>query len=169
MNNRQNMQAIMHYQKYDHMPVVSFGFWRETLDKWAEEGHITKEQAENWADNNDTDYQINTLLGFDFNWGGGISCDNFLSPRFKRELLRTLPDGSEVHRQTDGLIVRTKPGVVSIPAHEGTSLTGREAWEELYIPRLTYRPDRVNAEAIKTAYDHLSTIDSPVYLVLGRR
>ena len=167
MNNRQNMHAIMHYEKYDHMPVVCFGFWRETLEKWAEEGHITHEQAKGWGDNNDIDYAINRLLGFDYNWGGGISCNNFLSPAFKNEVLRTLPDGSEVRRESSGLIVRTKPGVVSIPAHEGTTLTDREAWEELYVPKLTFRPDRVNAAQIKAAYDHLAGIDAPVYLFLG--
>ena len=157
----------MHYRKYDHMPVVSFGFWRETLEKWAKEGHITSEMAASWGDNNDTDYQINELLGFDYNWGGGIGCDIFLSPPFKRELLRTLPDGSQVHRDSNGLIVRTKPGVISIPAHEGTSLTGREAWEELYLPRLTFRPDRIDEAAVRAAYAHLADIDAPVYLYLG--
>ena len=45
MNNRQRVRAILHYEDYDRMPVVHFGYWNETLDKWAAEGHITPEQA----------------------------------------------------------------------------------------------------------------------------
>jgi len=28
-----------------------------------------------------------------------------------------------------------KPGLISIPAEIGTTLTGREAWEEHYLPK----------------------------------
>ena len=48
-----------------------------------------------------------------------------------------------IKRDGSGLIVLVKPGVVSIPAEIGTSMTGREAWEELYKPRLTFSEDRV--------------------------
>ena len=71
MNDRERMRAIMHYENYDHMPLVCFGYWNETLDKWAQEGHLTREEAEGWADGNDRDYAIMRKLGFDFNW----NCD----------------------------------------------------------------------------------------------
>ena len=44
MNNRENALAILRYQSYERMPVVAFGYWHETLQKWAEEGHITRRQ-----------------------------------------------------------------------------------------------------------------------------
>ena len=37
MNNRERFRAIMHYENYDRMPVVQFGYWYESLDKWLAE------------------------------------------------------------------------------------------------------------------------------------
>lgn len=34
MNHRERVKAIFHYQLYDRMPVVHFGYWNETLEKW---------------------------------------------------------------------------------------------------------------------------------------
>ncbi|MBR4236046.1 MAG: hypothetical protein IKR85_08290 [Clostridia bacterium] len=167
MTNRERMLAVLHYENYDRMPCVDFGFWRETLDKWVREGHLEAELAANYSDNNDADFVIMQKLGFDFNWGGGVSCSNFLSPAFEPETLEVRPDGSVVRRDSLGLIVRTKPGVISIPAHEGSTLTGREAWEEFYLPKLTMRADRVNYEAIKRAYDNQAAHDTPVYIFFG--
>ena len=45
MNNRERAMAVLHYQDYDRLSVVHFGFWRETLAKWAAEGHITEQEA----------------------------------------------------------------------------------------------------------------------------
>ena len=42
MNHRERALAVLNYQPYDRLPIVHFGYWNETLDKWAEEGHITK-------------------------------------------------------------------------------------------------------------------------------
>jgi hypothetical protein len=33
MNGRERSMAILHYQSYDRLPVVHFGFWDETLLK----------------------------------------------------------------------------------------------------------------------------------------
>lgn len=33
MNNRERINAILHYQPYDVMPVVSFGYWDQTVQK----------------------------------------------------------------------------------------------------------------------------------------
>ena len=45
MNNRQRVHAIMNYENYDRMPVVHFGLWDETLEKWVREGHISGDEA----------------------------------------------------------------------------------------------------------------------------
>ena len=50
MNNRERMQAIMHYRDYDRMPVVSFGYWHETLTKWRVEGHVAPEEEKGYAE-----------------------------------------------------------------------------------------------------------------------
>ena len=96
MNNRERMRAIMHYEAYDRMPIVSFGFWNETLEKWAEEGHITQEEAEGYArygDNSPADRQLMKNLGFDFNWNATASGATFLRPGFPEEILEKKPDG----------------------------------------------------------------------------
>ena len=68
MNNRERTFAILNYEKYDRMPVVHFGHWDETLEKWYKEGHITEEEAKGCRDGNSYDASIAKKLGFDFNW-----------------------------------------------------------------------------------------------------
>lgn len=43
MTFRENAMAVLHYGAYEKFPVVSFGYWGETVQKWANEGHITRE------------------------------------------------------------------------------------------------------------------------------
>ena len=70
MNNRERLKAVMHYESYDRLPCVSFGYWNETLDLWADQGHISREAAELYRTKGDSgpgDKQIMEQLGFDFN------------------------------------------------------------------------------------------------------
>lgn len=147
MNHRERVNAILHYQDYDRIPVVSFGYWNETLFKWAQEGYVTKEEAEGYArqgDSSPADRQVMDRLGFDFNWSASAGGNSHLFPRFAPQVLETRAGGAQVVRNEEGLIVLTHEGLVSIPSEIGTSLTGREAWEELYLPRLRYSKDRVD-------------------------
>ena len=41
MNLRENVRAVLQYEPFDHMPVIHFGYWQETLEKWREEGHLS--------------------------------------------------------------------------------------------------------------------------------
>lgn len=153
MTHRENILAILHGQNYETMPIVSFGYWRETLQKWAAEGHITQEEADGYAkegDNSQWDKSVMKRLGFDFNWNSCVGCSVDLFPHFEKEILEKRPDGSQVVRDPVGLIVLEKPGTVSIPAEIGTSLMDRESWEELYLPRLQWSDDRYNAELLKS-------------------
>ena len=141
MNLRETVNAILHYQNYEYMPVVSFGYWVETLQKWAQEGHISQEEVEGYTtlgDNSQADRSIMDRLGFDFNWSCCSVGRSGLYPSFERKLLEQQEDGSEIIRDEQGLIVKIKPGIVSIPSEIGTSLTGREAWEKEYLPRLQW-------------------------------
>ena len=54
MTNRENTLAILRYQPYERMPVVAFGYWNETVEKWANEGHIT------WRKQTDTARRVTT-------------------------------------------------------------------------------------------------------------
>ena len=150
MTHRENAMAILHYQPYERMPLVAFGYWNETVLKWAEEGHITREEALDYnshGDNGWGDRQIMKKLGFDFNWASCIGSNVLFLPGFEREILETLPDGSQIVRDNMGLIVKEKPGTVSIPSEIGTTLTDREVWEREYLPRLQMDISRVPVEA----------------------
>lgn len=152
MTFRENVMAILHYEKYDRFPVVAFGYWKETLEKWAWEGHITPEEASSYAtdgDNSEADRMVMKRLGFDFNWNSCIGANHGLIPAFDKIMLEEKPDGSRIMRDGNGLIVLEKPGIVSIPAEIGTSLTDRKAWEELYLPKLQWSADRVNTDSLK--------------------
>lgn len=156
MTFRENALAILRYESYEKMPVVSFGYWGETLEKWCREGHVTKEESEGYSahgDNSSADNSVMKKLGFDFNWNScaGYKCS--LYPDFETEIIEQKPDGSRIIRDGNGLIVLIKPGVVSIPAEIGTSLTDREAWESLYLPKMQWSDDRINIEYMKTLCD----------------
>ena len=153
MTFRENVLAILHYQNFDHLPVVSFGYWVETLQKWAAEGHITQEEANGYAkkgDNSAADNSVMKKLGFDFNWNSCPGTSNMLFPGFPWEVLEEKPDGSRIMRNGDGLIILNKPGNVSIPSEIGTTLTDRDAWEELYLPKLQWDEKRVDTDFFKT-------------------
>ena len=146
MNNRENALAILRYQDYERMPVVAFGYWKETLLKWVREGHITQAEADDYArsgDNSWGDRSIMDRLGFDFNWNAGVGCHVLLRPGFEEIVLQEKPDGSRIIRDSQGLICNVKPGIKSIPGEIGTSMTGRQAWEKEYLPRLQMNTDRV--------------------------
>ena len=167
MTNRERVRAILHYEKYDRMPVVAFGYWNETVAKWADEGYITHEEAEGYGDNNEYDRSIMAKLGFDFNWNSCFYSNSFLFPHFETQIIETKPDGSIIRRNSEGLIELVKPGIVSIPAEIGTSMTGREAWEELYKPKLTFSEDRINKDYIAQAVAEEPTRELPLALHVG--
>ena len=170
MTNRERVRAILHYEKTDRMPIVAFGFWDETVDKWAREGYITKEEAEGYkhnGDNSEADRKIMSDLGFDFNWNSCFYASSFLRPTFKEEILETKPDGSIIKRDSQGLIVQVKPGIVSIPAEIGTSLTDREAWESMYKPKLMFTEDRISQEYIDKYAAIENERDLPLALHVG--
>lgn len=149
MTIRENVNAILHYKNYDRMPVVHFGYWGELLAKWHEEGHITAQEAGGYGDGNDVDRSIAQKLGFDFCWTCQYGCHNGLLPGFEGKVIETRADGSVISQNGNGLIQLTKAGCDSIPSTIGTLLTGREAWDELYKPRLQPDSRRYNTDDIK--------------------
>jgi len=159
MNNRERVRAILHYEDYDRMPVVHFGYWNETLDKWAAEGHITPEQARTWADGNPTDAAIGAKLGFDFNWYTCFAPDTRLRPPFERKLIQTLPDGSRHVLDEEGTVILQRDGAGSIPKEIEHLLKDRKSWETLYLPKLQYEVERVTEAYVLSAgemvrFDH---------------
>ncbi len=170
MTNRERVMAILHYEKYDRIPLVAFGYWTETLDKWADEGHITHKEAIEYAqqgDNSAADRSIMDKLGFDFNWNRCIGGNNTLFPLFEEKVLEVDDDGSQVVSDGLGHITRMKPGVSSIPAEIGTLLTDRSVWESEYLPRLKDSADRVNLEMMSRIKAQDSERTDPLALHCG--
>ena len=156
MNYRENVNAILHYQPFEKMPIVSFGYWGETVQKWAEKGHITREEADGYCrygDNSEADRSIMKRLGFDFNWNSCYGGNVGLYPAFERKVLEQKADGGQVIRDEQGLIVLVKPGVVSIPAEIGTTLTDRDVWEKEYLPRLQWEAERIDTSLFESLKD----------------
>lgn len=140
MNNRERVKAILHYQPVDSLPVVHFGFWPETLEKWHGEGHLTEEESK-------TGYEgclsIDRKLGFDFNWFSTFFYHGSLHPMFERKMLEELPDGSKKVMNAYGVVEMEKPGAGSIPMEVSHTLTDRASWEEHYLPRLQFSAERI--------------------------
>jgi uroporphyrinogen decarboxylase len=148
MRHFERVEAILNYKNYDMMPVVHFGFWRETLLKWADEGHITQAEANDWSDGTPTDFRLTAKLGFDFNWYNCFVPDTYLCPPFEVEILEELPDGTQKVLNGSGVIVLQKKDIVSIPAEIDHLLKSRKEWESHYLKRLQFNIDRVTSATV---------------------
>jgi hypothetical protein len=155
MNNRERTLAILNYENYDRLPLVHFGFWEDTLHKWAAEGHLTIEEAENWKDGNPVDAVITKKLGFDFNWANCFSPLTGLLPEIEEQVLDELPDGSRKVLNEDGAIVIEKEGLTSIPTEVDHLLKGRKEWEEFFLPRLQFSEERITGTTVNTGEEEL--------------
>ncbi len=151
MNHCERAMAILNYQPYDRLPVVHFGYWTETLEKWAAEGHITRAQATGWRDGNAIDCAIGARLGFDYGWGGVFGPNLGLQPGFRRKVIAEFPDGSRHVLDRDGAIVLEKPDIVSIPSEIDHLLKGRAEWERIFRPRLRYSDRRLAGARVNAA------------------
>ena len=148
MTHRERTLAILHYENYDRLPIVHFGFWEETLEKWHREGHITAAEASTWKDGNPVDQSIGEKLGFDFNWYNCYNPNYFLFPEFDRTIIESLPDGSRKVRNKYGAVVLQNDHAGSIPAEVDHLLKTRKDWEEHYLPRLQFTVERIRASTV---------------------
>ncbi len=145
MTNRERLLAILNRKEYDRLPIIHFGFWNETIEKWVVEGHLTRHEGDTLGWNG-----VAKKLGFDSNLNTWAGCKVDLFPVFEEKLIRTLADGSEHYMQDDGVIVLRKKEAGSIPAEIAHTLTDRESWEEHYKPRLQFSLDRIDVDHIKS-------------------
>jgi hypothetical protein len=153
MTNRECAISILHFQDFSRLPIVHFGFWRETLTKWHQQGHLTSDEARLWNDNTPIDASIGKKLGFDFNWYNCFAPATGLVPPFEEKVLEKLPDGSFKVLDENGVIVLKKTGVVSIPAEIDHLLKDRKSWQEHYRHRLEFSNDRIMAQQVNTSID----------------
>ncbi|MBQ8209117.1 MAG: hypothetical protein IJZ35_00840 [Clostridia bacterium] len=166
MTNRERAMNILHYKDVDRLPAVHFGYWGELLQEWAQQGKIPAELAENNWDGTEKDKILDKLIGWDFNWSCTAGANNGLYPRFEEKTLEILPDGSRRVLNSVGVIERIKPGITSIPSEDDYTLKDREAFENLYKPKMQYSPDRVNFEYFKN-FNETRDMSRPIGLNLG--
>ena len=155
MNNRERILSVLNYEPYDCLPLIHFGFWKQTLEKWALEGYISAEDAENWSDCSPIDNQISSLLGFDCNWASCFMPKIYLNPDFDEEVIKVNADGSKHLRQADGVVVLQKAGAGSIPMEIDHLLKDRKSWQEHYLPRLQFTPERITKARVNTGKEFL--------------
>ena len=166
MTNRENALAILNYENYEKVPVVHFGYWQETVDKWHSEGHVPADKVKNWD-------WVSAELGFDFGWDQSISVSARLDPSFEEKVLEVLDDGTQKVRNHNGVIELRHPDAGSIPSECGYILKDRESWENEFLPKLQFSEDRINREAIANVKNGVSiskdprTTDMPIALHCG--
>jgi uroporphyrinogen decarboxylase len=120
MTPRERFAAILRYQPVDRCPIMNFGFWSETRERWASEGLPVEADAD-------------AFFGFENYRGAWPNLG--LCPGFADEVVEDRGD-SEIVRQGDGAIVERSKRGGSIPRHLGHALTDRASWEQLFKPRL---------------------------------
>jgi uroporphyrinogen decarboxylase len=143
MNSRERSLACLRSEPIDRIPLVHFGFWRETLRQWAGEGHLSHEEAEAYQDGNEIDAILCERLGFDHCWTCWAGADLFLRPPFRPEVVRTLPDGSRHVLNDEGVVELEVTGVTSIQAEIEHLLVDRESWKKHYKWRLQWSSVRI--------------------------
>lgn len=166
MNNRERAMNILHYRPADRMPAVHFGYWQELLDEWVDQGKIPADLAVDFHDGGEKDQALDKLIGWDFNWSCTRGANMGLSPAFEWKVLEELPDGTQRIQSSTGLIERIKPGTTSIPSEDDYQLKDREAFEQLYLPKMQFFPERVN-EAYFRTFNQTRSMERPIGLSLG--
>lgn len=175
MNLRQNTLAVLNYEKYDALPIVYFGYWRETLEKWCKEGHVSKEEHLGWRDGNEYDKAIGKRIGFDYNWFTcatqkstmGDSKFTPLYPNFEIEVIEKRADGSYIMRDSEGVIVMKKEGATSIPTEIEHTLKDRASWEKYYLPKLQYTDERIDNKLMEELLKKDAERDTPLGVLAG--
>ena len=159
---------ILHFKPVDRLPAVHFGYWKELLDEWAEQGKISKETAEKQRDGNEYDRQLDKILGFDFNWYHTFGANMGLRPAFETKVLEELPDGSRRVLNSFGIIEKIHPGVISIPAEDDYLLKDRTAFEELFREKMKFTKERINYEFFEKFNENVyEKTDFPIGINLG--
>ena len=69
-NDCEGVNARLHYNEFDYVPVMHFGFWHETLSKWFSEEHLSRFELNDISiksiisDGSEYELAIDCKLGF---------------------------------------------------------------------------------------------------------
>jgi uroporphyrinogen decarboxylase len=175
MTFRERFDAIMHYKPYDKLPIVHFGFWNETIERWQHEGHLTAEEAQPFLsailpamDGTPEEARIAEKLGFDHNYSN-LAFTVFIPwPFFEPTVIEVTPDGFEKRLNWNGVIELHRGDAGSIPAEVDHTLKDRESWEKIVKPRMQFSEERVMvAKAFLPRIQELQELGQPVGLFCG--
>ena len=167
MTTRECFDAIMHGRPADRMPIIHFGFWGETLQKWVAQGYLSKDDIEGYGDGNEVERRLTARLGFDWCYGHLLSSNCGLSPRFETKEVASFPDGTKHVMDGYGVVRVQKPGTDGIPAEVSHLLCDRASWEEHYKSRFEWSPARVDRGAVPRLAAVESTRDWPLGIYCG--
>ena len=143
MNIRERFNAVLHWQKPDRLPNMDFGYWKETLEIWHEQG-LPPEI--------DTNVKAEEYFGLD---GSdripSLPVSIFIHPSFEYKILED---------EGDRLIIRDGEGVISevfkhgasIPHYLKFPIETRKDWEKIKTQRLRIddparKPNRAKLKA----------------------
>lgn len=166
MTLRERIFKRLNFENTDRLPAVHFGYWPELLVEWAEQGHISMDLAKSVDDSNAADRELNKMLGWEFNWQSVFSGNTGLCPQFEYKVIETLPDGFIRYQDGNGLIQRKREGAASIPAEDDYLLKDREAFETLYKDKMSYKPERIDADFVKKYFSERDE-SYPIAIHLG--
>lgn len=128
LNLKERFNAQMHYQPVDRSVLWDFGFWKETLVVWHDQG-----LPASITDPYNASKGTQPFFGMDRQCHGVL--DTGLRPAFEQKLIEDRGD-HEVIQQANGVRVLRRKFMSSIPHHEGHILVDRASWREHYKPRL---------------------------------
>jgi len=149
MTYRERALAVLRYQPYDRLPVVHFGYWGQTLQKWVEEGHLGQDDIAGYGDGNAVDVALAEKIGFDFNWQNMFHTHCGLEPAFEGKVVEEFPDGSRHVLNGQGVITLQRPDATGIPSEIDHLLKDRASWEAEFKWRYEWSEDRVSQEALE--------------------
>ena len=119
MTERERWVRTMHFQSVDHVPDEEFGYWKETLTTWHQQGlpsHIVNDsQADRY---------------FGFNRRDHVPLNLGLIPGFEHQILEET-DEHQIIIDSGGIkcIIR-KDGLSSIPKYLKFPIETRDDWEK---------------------------------------
>ncbi len=164
MTNKERVNAILHYENFNSVPVVHFGFWHETYQKFEREGHIkafNDSEKQHYSEENTA-----ALLGFDMGWNTQVGIHADLMPAFPEEIIKEFPDGSYHIRNGYGVVIHQRPGATSIPAEVSHTLIDRESFQNEFLPRLQLLPERLHTISTENIKE-LNTLENPLGVYCG--
>lgn len=176
MNYRERILAVLNYQSYDHLPIVHFGFLEETLERWEAEGHLDRKALPRIGDGSPDEQKLDKMLGFDCNYHNVFSPSVRLEPPFEHKVLEELPGGYRKVLTGNGAIILDSDDNSSIPGEIDHILKGRKEWDEIFLAKLQYFPERVSRAYVNCngvykrfnegGYDYLADPNRQTHILL---